>query len=226
MSSFGRNLKRLREARGLKATKLAQGLRVAPSVVSGWEHNRRGLPEASTLFRVAKAVGCSIDDLLADIDADYDAQIAAERLKLEQHWLATKKFLQQQFDVFEREGIPFIDEGEASPTRLTPDNEMPSLSGAGMADRTTGLYAVLLRGDSMEPVLKRGMRLIVVSTVPVADGDLAYAQLESGERFAKIATRESGGWLLSSANPTYAPRFVPNDQIERIHKVGFVRLLK
>ena len=82
--------------------------------------------------------------------------------------------------------------------------------------RETGAYAVVLRGDSMEPLLKRGMRLIVSLTQPIGDGDLRYVQLRSGERLAKIAARQGGGWLLSSANPAYSPRFVTMSKIPKV----------
>jgi phage repressor protein C with HTH and peptisase S24 domain len=78
----------------------------------------------------------------------------------------------------------------------------------------------------MQPILKRGMRLIVSVIQPVGDGDLAYVQLKSGERLAKIATRQTDGWLLTSANPAYPPRAVRIDEIQHIHKVAYVRFLK
>ena len=41
-----------------------------------------------------------------------------------------------------------------------------------------------------------------------------------------ILTKQSEGWLLTSANPAYAPRAVKNDEVEHIHRVAYVRLLK
>jgi hypothetical protein len=174
--------------------------------VSGWEHDRRGLPEAQTLFRIAKGLRCSIEELLEGIDRDYDAQSAhlfglvfRDTLRLHRHE--------------QPEEIPIIQEGDASPSGPT-------------SDRDTGAYTVVLRCDSMEPLLKPGMSLMVCTVQAVADGDLAYVQLKSGERFVQIAARQDNGWLLSSANPSHAPRFVSNDRIESIHKVAYVTLLK
>jgi transcriptional regulator with XRE-family HTH domain len=74
--SFGENVRRLRLAVGIKRSKdLAAILQVAPSIVSRWETDKTGLPETPTLFRLAKALRCSIDQLLAGVDAEYDAII-------------------------------------------------------------------------------------------------------------------------------------------------------
>lgn len=76
--SFGENLTRIRKAAHLKAKDIAERVGVARSVVSGWENDRRGLPETPTLFRLAKALNCSIEELLSGVDAEY-AAAAAER---------------------------------------------------------------------------------------------------------------------------------------------------
>ena len=90
----------------------------------------------------------------------------------------------------------------------------------------TGGYAVVLRGDSMEPLLKRGMRLIVSVTQSVADGDLVYAQLKTGDGVKDLRrARTADGY--SRANPSsLQSRGLSNDQIESIHAVVYVRLLR
>lgn len=70
--SFGENVRTQRERRGMKSLELAELLDVAPSVVSAWENDRRGLPETPTLLKLAKALNCTIDELLSGVDAEYD----------------------------------------------------------------------------------------------------------------------------------------------------------
>lgn len=72
MASFGENVKRLRKTAGLKGKDLAVQVGVKPSVISGWENNRSGLPETPTLFKLAKALKCPIDELLDGVDEQYD----------------------------------------------------------------------------------------------------------------------------------------------------------
>jgi transcriptional regulator with XRE-family HTH domain len=73
LARFGDNLKRLMKDAGINGVRLAKLVEVTPPVVSGWRGNRNGLPEAPTLLKLAKALRCSIDDLLDGVDPAYDA---------------------------------------------------------------------------------------------------------------------------------------------------------
>lgn len=139
--------------------------------------------------------------------------------------------LDEDVSDYKRADIPVIQEGEASPNGLIWDAGDPRTSEVEHMSRPydfreTGAYAVVLRGDSMEPILKRGMRLIMSVKQPVSDGDVAYVQMKSGERLIKIANRMTDAWMLTSANAAHAPRVVHVDEIEHIHKVAWVRFLK
>lgn len=78
MGTFGDNVRRLREAVGLKGVELAERVGVTPPVVSAWENNRTGLPETPTVLKLAKALGVSVEELLDGIDQDYD-RVKVER---------------------------------------------------------------------------------------------------------------------------------------------------
>jgi phage repressor protein C with HTH and peptisase S24 domain len=199
------------------------------SQISDLEADRYQLPDMRTLLRLAKALRCSIDDILGDVDPDYSSMLieTAEAKAIALRLRETDEF-DGSVTGFDRNDIPVIQEGDASPTDRR--GEFRTISGAEPTpepydDTEHDAYALVLRGDSMEPVLKSGMRLIVSVIQPVADGDLAYAQLKAGERIATIVARVNRGWLLSSANPAYAPRFVPKEEIECIHKIVYVRTL-
>lgn len=105
---------------------------------------------------------------------------------------------------YKRDDIPVIQEGEASPNGLIWDagdprsNEVRRIS-RPYDFREKSAYAIELRGDSMEPILKRGMTLLISAIQPVADGDVVYVQMKSGERLIKIANRMTDAWLLTSA---------------------------
>lgn len=221
VATFGQNLQRLRERAGF--------------IVSKLENDQQGLPEGPTLIRLAKVLKCSVDELLEGVDADYQTMLIERAKAAEAAVGEADKHEAEPIDEdvrnFQPDDIPLIQEGDASPEGLVWDGEAMRLSEAPRTSRPydfreSGAYAVVLRGDSMEPLLKRGMRLIISPTQRVTDGDLVYAQLRSGERLAKIATRQANGWLLTSANPSYPPRFVTVDEIEHIHKVAYVRFLK
>lgn len=61
-------LKRLREKAGLTQEQLGQKLGVGQSTVGMWETGER-LPRADKLPELAKALGCTIDDLLKPEEA-------------------------------------------------------------------------------------------------------------------------------------------------------------
>jgi len=70
--TFGANLSRLMKRSGVRATDVAADLGVVKSAVSGWRHDKVELPNTLTLLRLAKSVRCTVDELLAGLDQDYE----------------------------------------------------------------------------------------------------------------------------------------------------------
>ena len=66
----------------MSVTELSRAAGVAQSVVSGWRTDRRGLPETPTLFKLAKALRCTIEDLLQNIDEEYDSLRSLRRREI------------------------------------------------------------------------------------------------------------------------------------------------
>lgn len=66
---FGSRLAALRKAAGLSQQQLADQLYVTRQAVSRWEQNRTQ-PDIATLQRLAKALGCSLEQLVAGLDED------------------------------------------------------------------------------------------------------------------------------------------------------------
>lgn len=63
MKEFSKNLKKLRNEKGMSQKALADQLHVERSTVSGWETKDR-VPDAEMLIRLAAVLNTSIDDLL------------------------------------------------------------------------------------------------------------------------------------------------------------------
>ena len=57
------NIKKIREKKGITQQELAKKLGVVQSTVAMWETNK-SLPRLATLPAIAKALGCTIDELL------------------------------------------------------------------------------------------------------------------------------------------------------------------
>jgi len=223
--TFGENLRQLRLAAKLKGYELAEKLEVTPPVVSAWENDRGGLPELPTLFRMANALNCFVEDLIRGVDAQYAARVAAEQKKRSE---LASDVEGGRLDVggHTPDDIPVIAEGEASPQgHLFWDNEGKLVS--EVEDRITRphdvadprAYGLRVRGDSMVPIFRPKMVVVVSPSTPVSDGDEVYVELTTGERLVKTASRATGGWVLESANPAYAARFVKTEEIGTIHPI-------
>lgn len=90
---FGENLRRLREQAKLQSNELARAVKVKPPTMSKWEGLRKP-PATATILKLAKALNCSVDDLLQGLDSEYDAvmigrdlnrQIRDQKLALSQN---------------------------------------------------------------------------------------------------------------------------------------------
>ena len=57
------NIKALRKARGMTASELAKRTGIHPMVLSRYETGKR-MPKADTAAKIAKELGCTIEDLL------------------------------------------------------------------------------------------------------------------------------------------------------------------
>lgn len=57
------NIKKIREEKGLTQMELATVLNVSQSTIAMWETNK-SLPRVETLKAIAKAFGCTVDELL------------------------------------------------------------------------------------------------------------------------------------------------------------------
>ncbi len=70
--TVGDNIRKIRERLGLQQVDLADRLKIRQP--SAWTlENQDGLPEAGTLLKLAKALSCSVEELLEGVDPDYDA---------------------------------------------------------------------------------------------------------------------------------------------------------
>lgn len=233
VATVGENIKRMRKKSGIQQGELAERIGVSQSVLSSWETDRYALPETASLLKLAKALECSVDDLLAGVDEQYDrtraslaAHVVRERVS---EWNDVEPGYVDVGD-YTKDDIPVIAEGEASPQgtlfwddegKLKSDVEDRISRPRDLTDPRA--YGVKVRGDSMLPIYKAGMTLIVSPNVTPRDGDEVYVQLLSGERLLKIVRRVADGYLLESANPAYEPRFVKREEVGAMHPIIYAR---
>ncbi len=79
---------------------------------------------------------------------------------------------------------------------------------------TENVYALEITGDSMEPVYRRGDRIVVAPGVAVRRGDRVVAKTKEGEVLAKVLGRQTERVVeLISLNPAYGPRELPRNEL-------------
>ncbi len=219
--SLGQNIKRLRWEAGLQTQKaLADLLGVPQPQVSDWENDRYAVLETLTLVKIAKGLRCSVDQLLAGIDPDYDrvreAAVAAG------HQPANADSPSEALA-----DVPVVAEGETLPEGVIRADREP----AGIAQwiqrpgdlRDPNAYGVQIRGDSMVPAHRPGSIVIVSPDRRVQNGDEAYVRLPSGECLVRLVNGIHGGYMLQTYNHAYPARFVKPKEIHSMHVILYSR---
>ena len=208
-ATVGRNIRRLRTQAGIPTQGAFARLLSAPqSQVSDWEGDRYSVLETSTLVRIAKALRCSVDDLLAGVDPDYDPFRGVESMPTV---------------------IPTVLEGDASPWEgATEDGSEGRTEPACWTSRPADVsdphaYGVWIRGDSMIPAHSPNMIAIVSPRVRLRDGDEVYAGLASGDWVVRVAHAVPGGHVLEPYNRTCAARFVEPRRVRVMHVIVYSR---
>ena len=84
----------------------------------------------------------------------------------------------------------------------------------------SGIYALEVTGDSMEPLYREGDRLVVSPTEQVRRGDRVVVKTRDGEVMAKILARQSAKQIeLHSLNPIYEPRILELAEVEWVARI-------
>ena len=202
---------------GLRTQKaFAELLGVPQSQVSDWEKDRYAVLEIYTLIKLAKVFHCSVDELLAGIDPDYD--------RIRDGGAVGAVPARTGSDI-----IAVVAEGDALPDGITWDEraqERPEvlwwLSRPGdLGDPKA--YGVQIRGDSMLPAYRPNMIAIMSPELEVRDGDEVYVQLASGECLVRRLHTSRGGYLLQPYNLAHNGRVVGQEEVEAMHAIVYSR---
>lgn len=181
----------LADQHGLSASGLARRAGLDPTA---FNKSKRVTPDGSprwlsteSLSKALQAVGASLEDFAA---------LAEGRRG---HTAPLLGFAKAGSDgYFDDAGFPMGDNWE--------EVRFPGLE-------TGNVYALEISGDSMEPVYRRGDRIVVAPGVAVRRGDRVVVRTRQGEVLATVLGRQTERMVeLISLNPAYDPReLVRND---------------
>ncbi|MGI5891518.1 MAG: LexA family protein [Bacillota bacterium] len=82
--------------------------------------------------------------------------------------------------------------------------------------KTGQFFALLIRGDSMEPKFSQGDVVIVRKQPQVENGQIAIVLINEQEATCKKFIRHEHGISLISLNPAYAPMFYTYKEVEEM----------
>ena len=221
--SLGQNIKRLRVAAGISTQRaLADRLHVPQPQVSDWENDRYGTLGTQTLMKLAKVLGCTIDQLLDGVDPDYDRVREARE---------AADFRPERIDygADAADSIPLVAEGSAAPAGMPwkggtpPPGEIERWIPRPRDVEDPSAYGVHVRGDAMAPAHPPHTIAIVTPDRRVQDGDEAYVQLAPDERLIRLVRKTRGGYVLESYHHGYPARVVARRDVLSMHVILYSR---
>jgi len=114
--------------------------------------------------------------------------------------------------------IPIVDAGAGLPSWTDTGEQievvLPEISGYDRRD----LFAVRVRGDSMEPTLSEGDIVLFVRDGEPESGKIVAVHVPDDGLVIKRLQRVGDAWVLTSDNPAYPPR--PLEEDERLFGVA------
>lgn len=184
---------RLAEDNGLSPSGLARRAGLDPTAFNKSKRTTaEGEPRwlsTESLAKVLTAVGVSLEDFAALADGRRQGRTAP--------LLGFAKAGSEGY--FDDAGFPIGDGWE--------EVRFPGLE-------TEKVYALEITGDSMEPVYRRGDRIVVTPEAAVRRGDRVVVRTREGEVLAKVLGRQTERTVeLLSLNPDYGPRELQRDEL-------------
>lgn len=84
----------------------------------------------------------------------------------------------------------------------------------------SGIYALEISGDSMEPLYREGDRIVISPTEQVRRGDRVVVKTREGEVMAKTLARQTAKQIeLHSINPAHDPRILDIADVEWMARI-------
>ena len=197
MTVFER-IKYLREKQGMSQQDLA--LKVGyrdKSAISKVERGDREINQ-SMIVKYAEALGVSPTYLMFGENSDFDSvqyeETASHTIRIPVLGKVAA-------------GIPI----EAIEEILDYEELSPDMARDG-----SEYFALQIKGSSMEPKISDGDVVIVRKQPDVDSGQIAIVCVNGDEATCKKIMKQDTGILLLPLNPTFAPTFYSNEDIERI----------
>lgn len=185
-------LKQSRLSAGLYQKELAKKLNLSASAYGYYEQGKC-VPDAETLKRISEELKVSVDYLLGNTNDPKLKQGKESPLKV-----PVLGHVQA--------GVPL----EAITDIIDWEEVSADMALAGE------LFALQIKGNSMEPKMSEGDVIIVRQQPMVENGEIAVVLINGDEATCKKVKRIDSGLVLSGLNPNFEPLFFSNSDIESL----------
>lgn len=191
---FYTNLQALCQQKQITPAVVARDLRLSSGLPTFWK--KGSIPKPDTLQKIADYFGVTVNDLLSDTPP------APSKLHREQG---------EKIAVLASVGA-----GIPLEAIVTFDQDDPD-AWEEISRTDAQYFALRIRGNSMEPLIRYGEIVIVRKQEEYNDGDIVIALVNGDEGVCKLLEyRDNGGICLRSLNPEYPPLVFTREQIETL----------
>ncbi len=188
--------------KGLNQSELAGIIGVSLGSIGNWESGQNK-PPPKQLRKIADALGVTIPYLLGEDEGDTPFQVR----NIEHSFIREASNAHDADPPRRIQMVPVISWASAGSGNNYSDNEAQLAERVQSEVADKNAYALIVEGDSMEPLFRMGDRIIVSPNTEAQNGDVVVARLkERGEVYFKIFHRDGpmGQTVrLTSYNPAY-----------------------
>ncbi|MBO4697068.1 MAG: hypothetical protein J5643_07320 [Lachnospiraceae bacterium] len=194
---FYQNLTRLCREKRTTPTAAAKAVGLSSAAPVYWK--RGSIPKADTVQKLADFLGVTVNDLLSD-NSETPSKLRTEE--------------GEKIAVLSTVGAGIPLEAICTFDQDDPD----SWEEISKLDAKSGkYYALKIRGNSMDPLIRYGEIVIVRKQDEYNDGDIVVVLVNGDEGVCKLLEyRDNGGICLRSLNPDYPPMVFSREQIENL----------
>lgn len=187
-------LKQLRTERQLTQSALARTLHVTQQAVAKWESGK-SMPDHGMLLQLSKLYGVSVDYLLGQPAAQGEARFGPVL-------------------------VPVIGSVQAGYDALAFE-EYRGMEPAALRS-PEGYFYLVVRGDSMEPLIHDGDLALIRRQPTLEDGEVGVMVYRDGEGTLKRFRRRANAVALEPFNPSYETLVLTGEELERLYIIGRV----
>ena len=198
--SIGKNIKILRESKGLTQDELGKKIGVSGKTVSSWELETK-TPRMGAIQRLADFFDVTKSEIIEDDDDSIDIYSSDTQLHPSipgSKWIPVVGTIPAGTPVEAIEEI--LDYEEISPQMASQGEH----------------FALKIKGQSMEPKISDSDVVIVRKQDDCDSGDVAVVLVNGDEATVKRIKKEPSGIMLIPSNPAYEPKFYSNEQVKNL----------